>query len=94
VEIKKIKDAETNEELVVCKFENGGGFICKPEDESFVTTLIGFISHKTVKDGRFFVTISESLNVSGYGDTEEDSFNSFLHNLNLYIKDTCYDKKQ
>lgn len=39
------------------------------------------------KDGDFFVTISPTLLVSGYGENENEAIKSFEHNLELFCKD-------
>lgn len=41
----------------------------------------------TGKEGDFFVTISPSLNVSGYGKTKEESHESFHENAILFCTD-------
>ncbi|MBI2730008.1 MAG: hypothetical protein HYX40_04530 [Sphingobacteriales bacterium] len=41
----------------------------------------------TGKEGNFFVTLSPSLNVSGYGRTKEDSKTSFHENVTLFCHD-------
>lgn len=38
-------------------------------------------------DNDFFVLISPTLMVSGYGETEEEAKKSFLHNLTVFIND-------
>lgn len=39
------------------------------------------------KEGNFHVFICPTLNVSGYGDTEEDAKESFTYNLKLFCQD-------
>ena len=39
------------------------------------------------KDGDFWIQVSPSLNVSGYGDTEKEAEKNFLENLDLFRKD-------
>ncbi|MEO9572100.1 MAG: hypothetical protein ABJH82_14530 [Polaribacter sp.] len=39
------------------------------------------------KDGDFWIEVSPSLNVSGYGNTPEEAEKSFEHNLNLFAED-------
>ncbi|WP_177764112.1 hypothetical protein [Flavobacterium sp. I3-2] len=39
------------------------------------------------KDGDYFVVVSPSILVSGYGDTEEEADNSFKENLILFCQD-------
>jgi len=41
----------------------------------------------TGKEGDYFVTVSPSLLVSGYGSTEEDAKQSFEENLRLFCED-------
>lgn len=41
----------------------------------------------TGKEGDYFVTVSPSLLVSGYGTTEEDAKQSFEENLRLFCED-------
>lgn len=39
------------------------------------------------KDGDFFVTLSPSVNVSGYGSTKKEADSSFHENMNLFCSD-------
>src|SRR5690606_39311069 len=39
------------------------------------------------KDGNYFVCISPALNVSGYGETEEEAKESFMENIDLFCSD-------
>src|SRR5437868_6506462 len=41
----------------------------------------------TGKDGNFFVTISPSANISGYGKTKEEAHSSFDENAKLFCQD-------
>lgn len=41
----------------------------------------------TGKEGDFFVSLSPSLNVSGYGKTKEESQDSFKANIHLFCED-------
>ena len=38
------------------------------------------------KEGEFYVSISPSLNVSGYGSTKKEAHESFKHNLDLFAE--------
>lgn len=40
----------------------------------------------TGKEGEFYVAYSPSLNVSGYGETEKDATDSFLHNFEVFAQ--------
>lgn len=39
------------------------------------------------KDGEYYVSVAPSLLVSGYGNTEEESRESFMHNMELFCQD-------
>ena len=41
----------------------------------------------SAKDGEYFVTISPTVLVSGYGTTEEESKESFKYNLQVFCED-------
>lgn len=41
----------------------------------------------TGKDGEFYVTISPSANISGYGKTKEESHESFNENVKVFCED-------
>jgi hypothetical protein len=47
------------------------------------------ISVKTIrgKDGDHYVMISPTLLVSGYGNTEEEAKESFIHNMEVFCED-------
>lgn len=48
----------------------------------------------TAKDGDYFVTVSPTLLVSGYGSTEEESRQSFQSNIELFCHDIMAQSKE
>lgn len=52
-----------------------------------VKDFIGIAKAEMLKEGAFFVAVSESIPVSGYGSTIQEAKKSFMINLDIFQED-------